>query len=59
MVSRFTTANIELLRQWQAGHTALNIEAKTVDCCFQRISAKLDAPDRFTAMRIARLHGLL
>jgi Autoinducer binding domain/Bacterial regulatory proteins, luxR family len=63
--SRLTAADIDLLRHEQAGHTskvigaALNIEAKTVDCRFQRISAKLDAPDRRTAMRIARLYGLL
>jgi DNA-binding CsgD family transcriptional regulator len=63
--SRLTAADIELLRHEQAGHTskvigaALNIEAKTVDCRFQRVSAKLDAPNRRTAMRIARLYGLL
>lgn len=63
--SRLNAADIELLRHEQAGHTskvigaALNIEAKTVDCRFQRISAKLDAPDRRTAARIARLYGLL
>lgn len=63
--SRLTAADIELLRHEQAGHTskvigaALNIEAKTVDCRFQRVSAKLDAPDRRTAVRIARLYGLL
>jgi DNA-binding CsgD family transcriptional regulator len=63
--SRLTAADIELLRHEQAGHTskvigaALNIEAKTIDCRFQRISAKLDAPDRRTAVRIARLYGLL
>lgn len=63
--SRLTVADIELLRHEQAGHTskvigaALNIEAKTVDCRFQRVSAKLEAPDRRTAMRIARLYGLL
>ncbi len=63
--SRLNAADIELLRHEEAGHTskvigaALNIEAKTVDCRFQRISAKLDAPDRRTAMRIAKLYGLL
>lgn len=63
--SRLTPADIELLRHEQAGHTskiigaALNIEAKTIDCRFQRISAKLDAPDRRTAVRIASLYGLL
>ena len=63
--SRITAADIELLRHEESGHTskvigaALNIEAKTVDCRFQRVSAKLDAPDRRTAVRIARLYGLL
>jgi DNA-binding CsgD family transcriptional regulator/uncharacterized protein YigA (DUF484 family) len=63
--SRLTAADIELLRYVAAGHTskligaALNIEAKTVDCRFQRVSAKLEAPDRRTATRIARLYGLL
>lgn len=63
--SRLTVADIELLRHQEAGHSskvigaALNIEAKTVDCRFQRVSAKLEAPDRRTAMRIARLNNLL
>ncbi len=63
--SRITPQEIELLRHQEAGHTskvigaALSIEAKTVDCRFQRLSAKLDAPDRRTAARIARLYGLL
>lgn len=63
--SRLTAADIELLRHEQAGHTskvigaALNLEAKTIDCRFQRISAKLEAPDRRTAVRIASLYGLL
>lgn len=63
--SQLTVADFELLRHEAAGHTskvigtALNIEAKTVDCRFQRLSAKLDAPDRRTAVRIARLYGLL
>jgi DNA-binding NarL/FixJ family response regulator len=37
----------------------LNLDAKTVDSRFQRLSAKLDAPDRRTAARIARLYGVL
>ena len=63
--SRLTAADIELLRHEEAGHSskvigaALNIEAKTVDCRFQRVSAKLDAPNRRMAVRIARLYGLL
>lgn len=62
--SRVTPADLDLLRHEEAGHTskviaaALNIEPKTVDCRFQRVSAKLDAPDRRTAARIARLYGL-
>lgn len=63
--SRITPEEIALLRHEEAGHTSkmigaeLNIEAKTVDCRFQRASAKLGAPDRRTAARIARLYGLL
>jgi hypothetical protein len=63
--SRITPAEIALLRHEEEGHTskmigaALNVEAKTIDCRFQRVSAKLDAPDRRTAARIARLYGLL
>ncbi len=63
--SKLTAADIELLRHENAGHSskvigaALSIEAKTVDCRFQRVSAKLDAPNRRTAVRIARLYGLL
>lgn len=65
MQSRVTPDEIALLRHEEAGHTskmigaALNIEAKTVDSRFQRLSAKLDAPDRRTAARVARLYGLL
>ena len=63
--SRLTAADIDLLRREEAGHSskvigaALNIEAKTVDCRFQRVSAKLEAPNRRMAVRIARLYGLL
>jgi DNA-binding NarL/FixJ family response regulator len=63
--SKLTAADIELLRHENAGHSskvigaALSIEAKTVGCRFQRVSAKLDAPNRRTAVRIARLYGLL
>jgi DNA-binding NarL/FixJ family response regulator len=63
--SGLTAADIALLRHEKAGHSskvigaALNIEAKTVDCRFQRINAKLEAPDRRNALRIAWLYGLL
>lgn len=64
-VSGLTEADMELLRHEAAGHSskaigaALNLEAKTIDCRFQRVNAKLDAPDRRTAARIARLYGLV
>lgn len=62
--SRLTPADLELLHHEAAGHSskvigaALSIEATTVDCRFQRINAKLEAPDRRTAARIAKLYGL-
>ena len=63
--TRISAAELDLLRHEQAGHTskhigaALNIEAKTVDCRFQKLCAKLNAPDRRTAARLARLYGLI
>lgn len=62
---RLTEADLSLLRHEAAGHsskvigTAMNLEAKTIDCRFQRLNAKLGAPDRRSALRIARLYGLL
>jgi DNA-binding NarL/FixJ family response regulator len=62
---RLTDADLQLLRHEAAGHSskligaAMNLEAKTIDCRFQRLNAKLGAPDRRTAVRIARLYGLL
>ena len=38
---------------------ALKTEAKTIDCRFQRVSAKLGAQNRRAAVRLARLYGLL
>jgi DNA-binding NarL/FixJ family response regulator len=60
-----TEADLNLLRHEAAGYSskvigaAMNLEAKTIDCRFQRVNAKLGAPDRRTAVRIARLYGLL
>ena len=60
-----TEADLHLLRCEAAGHSskvigaAMNLEAKTIDCRFQRVNSKLGAPDRRTAVRIARLYGLL
>lgn len=63
--SRISDSELDLLRHEEAGHTSkhigavLSIEAKTIDCRFQKLCAKLNAPDRRTAARIARLYGLL
>ena len=60
-----TEADLHLLRCEAAGQSskvigaAMNLEAKTIDSRFQRVNAKLSAPDRRTAVRIARLYGLL
>ena len=63
--SQLTPSELDLLRHEAAGHTSKMIAAEkavrapTVDCWFQRVNAKLNAPDRRTAMRIARLYGLI
>jgi len=63
--SGITPEEIELLRQEEAGYTTkriadrLGVTPKTVDRRYERVIAKLDAPDRRTAARIARLYGLL
>lgn len=63
--ARITTDDIALLRHEAAGHSskviaaAMNTEAKTIDCRFQRVSSKLGAPNRRAAVRLARLYGLL
>lgn len=60
-----TEAELHLLRCEAAGHSskvigaAMSLEAKTIDSRFQRVNAKLGAPDRRSAARIARLFGLL
>lgn len=62
---RLTEADLHLLCHEAAGHSskvigaAMNLEAKTIDCRFQRLNAKLGVPDRRTAVRIARLYGLI
>lgn len=62
---KLTEADLNLLRHEAAGHSSkvigaeLKLEAKTIDCRFQRLNAKLGAPDRRSAVRIARLYGLL
>jgi DNA-binding CsgD family transcriptional regulator len=62
---RMSREELELLRHEDSGHgskaiaRALGTQAKTIDCRFQRINAKLGAPNRKAAVRIARLYGLL
>ena len=63
--ARITADDVALLRHEADGHSSkaiaseLKIEATTIDCRFQRISAKLGAPNRRAAVRLARLYGLL
>lgn len=63
--SGITPDQIELLRREAAGQTSkmiaadLNVNPKAVDRRFQRAMERLDAPDRKTAVRIARLYGLI
>ena len=62
---RMSREELDLLRHEDSGHgskaiaRALGTQAKTIDCRFQRINAKLGAPNRKAAVRIARLYGLL
>jgi DNA-binding NarL/FixJ family response regulator len=62
---RLTDADLELLRHQEGGRSskaiekALGVPAKTIDCRFQRINAKLGASSRKGAARIAKLYGLL
>lgn len=63
--SGITGDDLELLRHELAGRGSkaianlMNLEPKTIDCRFQRISAKLSVPNRRAAVRIALLYGLL
>lgn len=63
--ARITDDDLVLLRHEALGHGSkliavdLHTEAKTIDCRFQRLNAKLGAPNRRAAVTIARLYGLL
>jgi DNA-binding CsgD family transcriptional regulator len=63
--SRISDADLALLRYEEAGHSSkaiaadLGTEAKTIDCRFQRVCAKLGAANRRAAVRIAKLYGLI
>lgn len=62
---RMSRDELDLLRHEDSGHGSkviarvLGTQAKTIDCRFQRINAKLGAPNRKAAVRIAKLYGLL
>ena len=63
--TRITREEVALLQHEALGHGSkviaaeLHTEATTIDCRFQRLNAKLGAPNRRAALRIARLYGLL
>lgn len=63
--SRITEEDIELLRWEDAGASskriaaAMDLEATTIDSRFQRLAARMQAPDRRSAARVARLYGVL
>jgi DNA-binding NarL/FixJ family response regulator len=63
--ARITGEDVVLLRHEARGHGSkviaaeLHTEAKTIDCRFQRLNAKLGAPNRRAAVRIARIYGLV
>lgn len=63
--ARLTDTDIELLRHELAGRGSkaigalTGLEAKTIDCRFQRVCGRLGVPNRRAAVRIALLYGLL
>jgi DNA-binding CsgD family transcriptional regulator len=63
--TRITDEDVVLLRHEASGHGSkliaaeLHTEAKTIDCRFQRLNAKLGVPNRRAAVRIARVYGLV
>jgi len=63
--SRLTDGDLVLLRHEEQGHSskaiaqALHTQPTAIDCRFQRISAKLAAPNRRAAVRVAKLYGLI
>lgn len=63
--ARITDDDLTLLRHQQLGHSSkviaveLQVEAKTIDCRFQRLSLRLRAANRRAALRVAEIYGLL
>ena len=63
--AHITEEDLLLLRHQQQGHSskviaqALHTEARTIDCRFQRLSLKLGAANRRSALRVAEIYGLI
>lgn len=63
--SRLNPRDVELLRHLAAGRstaqtaTAMSLTTNTVRTRIRRIQAKLSAPDRPAAVRLAREHGIV
>ena len=62
---KLTEDDLALLRHEQQGHSskvvagALDTLPQTIDCRFQRLSAKLGMANRRAAVRYAELYGLI
>lgn len=63
--ARINESDLELLRHEQQGHSskviaeALHMEANSIDSRFHRLTLRLGATNRRSAVRIAEIHGLL
>lgn len=63
--ARITEEDLKLLRHEQQGHSSktiaaeLQLEPKTVDCRFHRLSLKLGTANRRAAVRLAEIYGLI
>ncbi len=63
--ARITDDDLMLLRHEQQGHSSkaiaaeLNLEPKTIDCRFHRLSLKLGTANRRAAVRLAEIYGLI
>ena len=63
--AHITADDLVLLQHEANGHgskhiaTELRTEAKTIDCRFQRLNARLGVANRRDAMRLSRLYGLI
>ncbi len=62
---KLTEDDLALLRHEQQGHSSkvmartMNTLPQTIDCRFQRLSARLGMPNRRAAVRYAELYGLI